>query len=47
MDLEKKKSLYGFLFILPWVIGFGTIFLRSLISSSAIPSAICGSLPAN
>lgn len=30
---EKKKSLYGFLFILPWVIGFGTIFLRSLISS--------------
>jgi ABC-type sugar transport system permease subunit len=30
---QKKKSLAGFLFIFPWVVGFTLIFLRPLVSS--------------
>ncbi len=30
---EQRKSFYGFLFILPWVIGFCGVFLRALINS--------------
>lgn len=33
MDYEKKKSIAGFLFITPWLIGFFGFFIRSLISS--------------
>ena len=33
MKYEKKKSLAGFLFITPWMIGFLGLFLRSILSS--------------
>lgn len=32
--LERKRSLAGFLFVLPWVIGFWGFFLRPLLSSA-------------
>ena len=35
MSLERKRRLGGFLFVLPWLIGFAGMFLRSLISSLA------------
>lgn len=33
LSYERKKSLSGYLFLLPWMIGFFGIFLRSFISS--------------
>ena len=44
-SLEKRKSLTGFLFILPWLIGFLGLFLRSMVSSflySVSDTAISG-----
>jgi len=33
LSAENKKSLAGFLFILPWLLGVATFFIRPLISS--------------
>ena len=30
---ESKKSLYGFMFILPWIIGFSLFFLMPFVQS--------------
>ncbi len=35
MGYETKKSFAGFLFILPWLLGFAFIIVRALISSAA------------
>ena len=31
LSLEGKRNLKGFLFVVPWLIGFGTFYVRSLI----------------
>lgn len=33
MSLERKRAIAGWLFVMPWVIGFAGLFMRSLISS--------------
>lgn len=33
MSLERKRSFAGFLFVLPWVVGFLGLFLRPLVTS--------------
>jgi ABC-type sugar transport system permease subunit len=33
MPYSKKKQLYGFLFVLPWVIGFVLFFLKPIVTS--------------
>ena len=33
LSLTARRSVYGYLFILPWLVGFGVFYLRSLIMS--------------
>ncbi|MBQ8596881.1 MAG: sugar ABC transporter permease [Lachnospiraceae bacterium] len=33
LSLTARRSVYGYLFILPWLVGFGIFYLRSLIMS--------------
>lgn len=33
LSLERKRAIAGWLFVMPWVIGFAGLFMRSLVSS--------------
>ncbi len=39
LSLLQKRSLMGYLFILPWVVGFLVFYVRSLIMTGQIGRA--------